>query len=77
MKKLILQLPDEQFKAYEKAAEQLLSLGIPMQAKLLIEARIGNRHAEKITEEFLTQMRALVNKGKKKLQEQKKKDELS
>jgi hypothetical protein len=77
VKKLIFQLTDEQFEAYEKAAEQLLALGIPMQPKLLIQTRIGSRNADAITDEFLTQMRVLVNKGKKEITQQKKKGNLS
>ena len=71
MKKISFQLSDQQYKAYEDAAAKMLSLGIPVEPKSLIQIIITNRNPAQITDDFLTLMRKLVNKGKKEIRQQK------
>ena len=71
MKKITIDLSELQYMAYEKAAEKMFSLGIPVEPKALIQIIVSNRSTEQISDDFLTLMRKLVNKGKKEIRHEK------
>ena len=65
MKKVSFQLNDQQYASYEKAAEQLLALGIPSNPQALIQIMTANQSADEVTHNFLNLMKSLVATGKK------------
>lgn len=67
MKKISIEMTDKQYACYEKAANELLTLGIPANPRNIIQLLIVNRDADQISSDFLTLMRSLVSHGKKKL----------
>lgn len=67
MKKISLQLTDQQYQSFERAAEKLIHLGIPVKPMVLIETILNCKDADEITDDFLSMMKKLVNKGKKEL----------
>jgi len=67
MKKISLEMTDKQYACYEKAANELLALGIPTNPGNIIQLLVVNRDAEQISNDFLSLMRYLISQGKRKL----------
>lgn len=71
MKKISLEMTDKQYASYEKAAQALLSLGIPTHPKNIIQLLVTNRDENQISNDFLSLMRSLVSQGQKQLRNSK------
>lgn len=71
MKKVILELTDDQFQSFEDASKDLASLGIPVEPKALIKTIIMSRQQDEITSDFLNMMKRLVTHGKTALRQRK------
>ena len=71
MKRVSLEMTDKQYASYEKAAQSLLSLGIPTNPRNIIHLLIANRDVEQINTDFLSSMSSLVSQGKKHLKNSK------
>ena len=67
MKKISLEITEKQYAAYEKAAEELLKIGIPVTPKNIMQMMIASRNQEEIADDFLKTMKTLITQGKKKL----------
>lgn len=72
MSKVIkLVVTDENVKNYEAASQRLLTLGIPIDSKALIQILAVNRKEDEIISEFLTIMQNMISNGRKQLKKTK------
>ena len=74
MKKVTIEVSEDQYKIYQQAADQLNNMGIAVSPENLIRLLALYPKANVIADEYLTRMRTLINEGKKQLREQKGQD---
>lgn len=67
MKKITLEISDKQYEAYQKASDELLSIGIPVSPKSIIQVMVTNRNQAQISDDFLKTMRSLITQGRSRL----------
>ena len=70
-KTIKLEVTDENIKSYEAASNRLLSLGIPIDSKALIQILAVNRKEDEIISEFLSIMQNMITNGRKQLRKPK------
>ena len=70
-KTIKLEVTDENIKNYEAASNRLLSLGIPIDSKALIQILAMNRKEDEIISEFLSIMQNMISNGRKQLRKPK------
>ena len=67
MKKITLEITERQYSAYQRACEELLTIGIPVTPKSIMQVMITNRNQSQISEDFLKMMKTLIMQGRSKL----------
>lgn len=70
-KTIKLIVTEENIRNYEAASKRLLSLGIPIDSKALIQILAVNRKEDEIISEFLSLMQNMISKGRKQLRKPK------